>query len=341
MKQKVAVLGAGSWGTALAMVLVQNGHDVSIWGHHLDQIKEINTEHTNKRYLPEIKLPVELKAVPTIAECVAEADAVLFVVPTKAMREVAKQFVEVCDNQPVIIHASKGLEQKTHKRISDVLAEEIPEAMRKDIVVLSGPSHAEEVAVGDVTTITAACENLESAKYVQMLFSNSYFRIYTNQDVIGVEMGAALKNIIALGSGALHGLGYGDNARAAIMTRGLAEISRLGVAMGADPLTFIGLSGVGDLAVTCSSIHSRNFRAGSLLGQGHNLEQVLAEMGMIVEGVYTTKAAYELAKERQVDMPITETIYKVLYENETVDNVIKDIMLRDYKSEQEFEKGLE
>ncbi|MGY3766397.1 NAD(P)H-dependent glycerol-3-phosphate dehydrogenase [Vagococcus vulneris] len=340
MKQKVAVLGAGSWGTALAMVLVQNGHDVKIWGHHLEQIEEINTKHTNKRYLPKILLPTELKAVPSIEECVSEADAVLFVVPTKAIRSVAKQFVTVCRNKPVIIHASKGLEQETHKRISDILAEEIPKEKRKDIVVLSGPSHAEEVAVGDVTTITAACTNLQSAEYVQMLFSNSYFRIYTNQDVIGVEMGAALKNIIALGSGALHGLGYGDNARAAIMTRGLAEISRLGVAMGANPLTFIGLSGVGDLAVTCSSIHSRNFRAGSLLGQGHNLEQVLDEMGMIVEGVYTTKAAYELAQERGIDMPITETIYNVLYNYATVDNAINDIMLRDYKSEQEFEEDV-
>ena len=336
MKQKVAVLGAGSWGTALAMVLVENGHDVTIWGHHTEQMSEINENHTNSKYLPDIQLPIELKANYNMEECVADADAVLFVVPTKAMRSVAKQFVEVCHNQPVIIHASKGLEQVSYKRISEVLLEEIPAEHRKDVVVLSGPSHAEEVAVKDVTTITAAAADLACAEYVQQLFSNEYFRVYTNQDVIGVELGAALKNIIALGSGALHGLGYGDNARAAIMTRGLAEISRLGVAMGADPLTFIGLSGVGDLAVTCTSVHSRNWRAGDLLGKGHSLENVLDNMGMIVEGVSTTKAAYELSRELGIDMPITETIYKVLYDNENVDNVIKQIMLREFKSEQEF-----
>lgn len=336
MKQKVAVLGAGSWGTALAMVLVENGHDVTLWGHMKEQIEEINQMHTNKQYLPDIVLPTELKAEFSLEECIRDADAILFVVPTKAMREVAKQFVEVCHNQPVIIHASKGLEQGTHERISELLKEEIPVEKRKDVVVLSGPSHAEEVAVKDVTTITAASTNLKYAEYVQELFSNEYFRIYTNQDVIGVELGAALKNIIALGSGALHGLGYGDNARAAIMTRGLAEISRLGMAMGADPLTFIGLSGVGDLIVTCTSIHSRNFRAGSLLGQGHTLDDVLENMGMIVEGVSTTKAAYELSQDLNIEMPITETIYKVLYEGQNVDKMIKKIMLREFKSEQEF-----
>lgn len=336
MKQKIAVLGAGSWGTALAMVLVENGHDVTIWGHHKEQMEEMNKNHTNSHYLPDIQLPMELKATGDLKECVKDAEAVLFVVPTKAMREVAQKFVSVCNNQPVIIHASKGLEQKTHKRISEVLMDEIPENKRKDVVVLSGPSHAEEVAVKDVTTITAAAEKIEYAEYVQRLFSNEYFRVYTNQDVIGVELGAALKNIIALGSGALHGLGYGDNARAAIMTRGLAEISRLGVAMGADPLTFIGLSGVGDLAVTCTSVHSRNWRAGDLLGKGHSLDNVLDNMGMIVEGVSTTKAAYELSRDLKIEMPITETIYSVLYENEKVEKVVKDIMLREHKSEQEF-----
>lgn len=336
MKQKIAVLGAGSWGTALALVLNENKHDVTLWSHHPAQIKEINEEHTNTHYLSDIKLPENLKATENLKECVADADAVLFVVPTKAMREVAHKFNEVCENKPVIIHASKGLEQVSHKRISDVLKEEIAPEHRQDVVVLSGPSHAEEVAVKDVTTITAACENHASAQYVQELFSNRYFRVYTNQDVIGVEMGAALKNIIALGSGALHGLGYGDNARAAIMTRGLAEISRLGVAMGADPLTFIGLSGVGDLEVTCNSVHSRNWRTGNLLGQGQDLDTVLENMGMIVEGVATTKAAYELAEERKIEMPITEAIYRVLYNGEKIASVIEEIMLRDYKSEQEF-----
>ncbi len=336
IKQKVAVLGAGSWGTALAKTLVENGHDVMIWGNHEKQIDEINEHHTNTHYLPDVKLPEALKGTLDLAACIADADAVLFVVPTKATREVAAKFAAVCQNKPVVIHASKGLEKDTHKRISVVLAEEIPADKRQDIVVLSGPSHAEEVAVRDVTTITAASENLASAEYVQSLFSNEYFRIYTNQDVIGVETGAALKNIIALGAGALHGLGFGDNAKAAIMTRGLAEISRLGVAMGADPLTFIGLSGVGDLIVTCTSVHSRNWRAGDLLGKGHKLDGILENMGMIVEGVSTTRAAYELAQEMGIEMPITQAIYDVLYNDVDVDDAIRAIMLRDYKSEQEF-----
>lgn len=336
MKQKIAVLGPGSWGTALAKVLVENGHDVTIWGREADQIAEINEHHTNKHYLPDLVLPTDLKAELDLKTAVTGADAVLFVVPTKAIRSVAQQLVEVMDTKPVIIHASKGLEQGSHKRLSQVLMEEIPEAKRKDVVVLSGPSHAEEVAVRDITTITAASKNLSYAEYVQTLFMNDYFRIYTNDDVIGVETGAALKNIIALGSGAIHGLGFGDNAKAAIMTRGLAEISRLGVAMGADPLTFIGMSGVGDLIVTCTSVHSRNWRAGDLLGRGHNLQEVLDNMGMIVEGVSTTKAAYELSRELKVEMPITETIYSVLYEGADVNEAAKLIMLRDGRSEKEF-----
>ena len=336
MKQKITVLGPGSWGSALAQVLAENGHDVVIWGNNPAQIDEINTYHTNRHYLPNLKLPSSIHGEKDLAIAVKDADAVLFVVPTKAMRTVAEQFNRVCQNQPVIIHASKGLEQKTHKRISEILLEEIEEAHRQAVVVLSGPSHAEEVSVHDITTITAASENEQAAKYVQQLFTNEYFRIYTNTDVIGVETGAALKNIIAIGAGALHGLGFGDDAKAAIMTRGLAEISRLGVAMGADPLTFIGLSGVGDLIVTCTSVHSRNWRAGNLLGKGHQLDEVLDNMGMIVEGVATTNAAMELSQQLGVEMPITQAIYQVLYENRDIKTVAKDIMLRDSKVENEF-----
>lgn len=227
MKQKIAVLGPGSWGTALAQVLSENGHEVKIWGNNPAQIDEINTYHTNRHYLPDLKLPENILGVKALEEAIIDADAILFVVPTKAIRAVAKEFAEKATNRPVIIHASKGLEQGSHKRISEILAEEIPTEKRQDIVVLSGPSHAEEVAVHDITTITAASENEESAKYVQELFMNDYFRIYTNNDVIGVETGAALKNIIAIGAGAIAGLGFGDDAKAAIMTRGLAEISRL------------------------------------------------------------------------------------------------------------------
>lgn len=336
MKQKIAVLGPGSWGTALAQVLSENGHDVRLWGNHPVQMQEIRTSHTNKNYLPKLKMSETIKAFDDLAAAVADVDAVLFVVPTKAIRSVAQAFVNVCKNQPMIIHASKGLEHGTHKRISEILLEEISPQFRKGVVVLSGPSHAEEVAVHDLTTITAASENEVAAKYVQQLFMNDYFRIYTNRDVIGVETGAALKNIIAVGAGAIHGLGYGDNAKAAIMTRGLAEISRLGVAMGAEPLTFIGLSGVGDLIVTCTSVHSRNWRAGNLLGQGHALDEVLANMGMVVEGVSTTKAAYEISRELKIEMPITEVIYDVLYNGVDVKTAARNIMLRDGKSENEF-----
>jgi glycerol-3-phosphate dehydrogenase (NAD(P)+) len=336
LKQTVAVLGPGSWGTALAQVLAENGHEVRIWGNNQAQIDEINAHHTNKQYLSEIIIPDTIRGTMILEEAVAGADALLFVVPTKAIRSVAKEVAKTITNQPLIIHASKGLEQGTHKRISEVLNEEISSEQRSGLVVLSGPSHAEEVAVHDITTITAASTEISEATYVQSLFMNDYFRIYTNDDVIGVETGAALKNIIALGAGAIHGLGFGDNAKAAIMTRGLAEISRLGVAMGAKPLTFIGLSGVGDLIVTCTSVHSRNWRAGNLLGKGHKLEEVLENMGMIVEGVSTTKAAYELAQQLKVEMPITEAIYRVLYEGEAVKQAAKEIMLRDGKTENEF-----
>ncbi|MBO0453582.1 NAD(P)H-dependent glycerol-3-phosphate dehydrogenase [Candidatus Enterococcus murrayae] len=336
MKQKVAVLGPGSWGTALAQVLAENGHEVRLWGNHEAQIDEINTYHTNRHYLPDLKIPESIKGEKNLKNAVKDADAVLFVVPTKAIRSVAQEFAQVVENKPVIIHASKGLEQDTHKRISEVLAEEIPEERRQGVVVLSGPSHAEEVAVHDITTITAACKDEELATYVQKLFMNDYLRIYTNPDVIGVETGAALKNIIALGAGALHGLSYGDDAKAAIMTRGLAEISRLGVAMGANPLTFIGLSGVGDLIVTCTSVHSRNWRAGNLLGKGHKLDEVLENMGMIVEGVSTTKAAKELADGLNVNMPITETIYEVLYNGKDVRQACRELMTREGTFENEF-----
>lgn len=336
MKQTIAVLGPGSWGTALAQVLAENGHDVRIWGNLQAQIDEINTYHTNRHYLPDIKIPESITAYTDLSAAIADCDAILFVVPTKAMRSVAKQFAQTVKNKPVIIHASKGLEQDSHERISEVLLAEIPAEHCQAVAVLSGPSHAEEVIKHDITTITAASVDSEAARYVQDLFMNDYFRIYTNDDVIGVETGAALKNIIAIGAGAIHGLGFGDDAKAAIMTRGLAEISRLGVAMGANPLTFIGLSGVGDLIVTCTSVHSRNWRAGNLLGQGHKLAEVLDNMGMIVEGVSTTKAAMELSRQLKVEMPITQAIYEVLYEDKDIKVAAKEIMLRDAREENEF-----
>lgn len=336
MTEKIAVLGAGSWGSVLAKVLVENGHEVSLWSNSQAQVDELNQKHTNVKYLPDLKYPEALKATTDLTAAVKDAQTVLFVVPTKVIRLVAKQLIEVLEklgSKPLIVHASKGLELGSHKRISEVILEEIPAKYRSGLVVLSGPSHAEEVARRDITLITAASEDLANAKKVQKLFMNDYLRIYTNTDVIGVETGAAFKNVIAIGAGALHGLGYGDDAKAALMTRGLAEISRLGVSFGADPLTFIGLSGVGDLIVTCTSVHSRNWRAGDQLGQGKSLEDVIANMGMVIEGINTCKAAYELAQQKGIDMPITQAIYNVLYKQADIKEEIANLMQREGKTE--------
>lgn len=341
MTVKIAVLGAGSWGTILANLLVENGHQVELWGNDPKKVAEINEQHTNTHYLPDFKIDPQLHATIDLNVALDQVDVVLFVIPTQAIRAVAEQIVPVMiakKVKPVIVTASKGLEQGTHKRISEVLTEAIPETNRNGIVVLSGPSHAEDVAQKDITTLTAASSDLIQAQWIQEIFMNDYFRLYTNPDVVGVEIGAALKNVIALGAGALNGLGYGDNTKAALMTRGLAEISRLGVAMGANPLTFIGLSGVGDLIVTGTSVHSRNWRAGNALGKGQKLADVLANMGMVVEGVATCKAAYELAQQRSVDMPITRAIYNVLYEDCDIKTEIAYLMRRSGKPEIDFDE---
>lgn len=336
MTEKIAVLGAGSWGSVLAKVLVENGHEVALWSNSQAQVDELNQQHTNAKYLPNLIYPEALKATTDLKAAVKDAGTVLFVVPTKVIRLVAQQLIEVLEElgtKPLIVHASKGLELGSHKRISEVITEEIPTKYRSGMVVLSGPSHAEEVARQDITLITAASEDLANAKKVQALFMNDYLRIYTNSDVVGVETGAAFKNVIAIGAGALHGLGYGDDAKAALMTRGLAEISRLGVSFGADPLTFIGLSGVGDLIVTCTSVHSRNWRAGNQLGQGKSLEDVIANMGMVIEGINTCKAAYELAQQKGIEMPITQAIYNVLYKQADIKSEIANLMQREGKTE--------
>lgn len=335
-KQKVAILGPGSWGTALSQVLNDNGHDVRLWGNIPAQIDEINTEHTNKHYFKDIVLDEKIKATLDLREALADVDAVLFVVPTKVTRLVAKQVAEVLDHKVVVMHASKGLEPGTHERLSTILEEEIPADLRSEVVVVSGPSHAEETIVRDITLITAASKDIEAAKYVQSLFSNHYFRLYTNTDVVGVETAGALKNIIAVGAGALHGLGYGDNAKAAVITRGLAEITRLGVKLGADPLTYSGLSGVGDLIVTGTSVHSRNWRAGDALGRGEKLEDIERNMGMVIEGISTTKVAYEIAQELGVYMPITSAIYKSIYEGADFKESILGMMSNEFRSENEW-----
>ncbi|WP_405101788.1 NAD(P)H-dependent glycerol-3-phosphate dehydrogenase [Oceanobacillus sp. FSL H7-0719] len=330
--KKIAVLGAGSWGTALSVVLADNGHDVRLWSHRIEQADTINETHRNERYL-KIDLPETLKAYSSLQEAVAEVEAIVLVVPTKAIREVCASLGDILPEDVTIVHASKGIEPLTLKRVSEMIAEEMNDYPYEDIVVLSGPSHAEEVALRHPTTVTVAAQNQEKAIHAQNLFNSDTFRVYTSKDILGIELGGALKNIIALGAGISDGLGFGDNAKAALITRGLAEIARLGASLGANPMSFLGLSGVGDLIVTCTSVHSRNWRAGNLLGKGHRLDDVLEQMGMVVEGVRTVKAASQFAREQNVDMPITTGIYEILFEDKQPKEVVEQLMSRDKREE--------
>ncbi|ARI77241.1 NAD(P)H-dependent glycerol-3-phosphate dehydrogenase [Halobacillus mangrovi] len=333
--EKVAVLGAGSWGTALALVLADNGHEVALWSHRKEHADEINRLHTNEKYLKGISIPEAIVADNDLSKVVDGAKHIVLVVPTKAIREVCQDLTKVLKQKVIITHASKGIEPETYKRVSEIIQEEIPKEFYEDIVVLSGPSHAEEVSLRQPTTVTVSAGELHVAENVQDLFINSQFRVYTSPDLVGVELGGALKNIIALGAGISDGLGYGDNAKAALITRGLAEIARLGTSMGANPLTFSGLTGIGDLIVTCTSSHSRNWRAGYKLGQGNDLDEVLEQMGMVVEGVRTTKAAYQLSKDQEVEMPITAGIYQILFEQADPRDVVDQLMTRIRRHEME------
>lgn len=327
-QQIAAVLGAGSWGTALAMVLADNGHDVRLWSHNPNQVAEINEKRQNEKYLPGVTLPEAITAYADVEEAVHDAAAVILVVPAKATREVAAKLAGHIPAEAVIAHATKGIEPKTSKRVSQMIEEELEHVTHRPVVVLSGPSHAEEVAKRQPTTLSASSVEMEEAKKVQELFMNEYFRVYTITDMVGVELGGSLKNIIALGAGISDGLGYGDNAKAALITRGLAEIARLGTKLGANPLTFIGLSGMGDLIVTCTSVHSRNWRTGNMLGKGMTLDEALAQMGMAVEGVRTTEAVAELADKAGVDMPITQGINQVLFHGAKAKDIVDQLMTR-------------
>lgn len=312
-KERVAVIGAGSWGTALALVLADNGHHIQLWTRNERQKDEINDTHTNEKYLPGITLPDKITAYVSLEEALNGIEIVVLAVPTKAIRETLREIIKFQLQPLTIVHVSKGIEPDSLLRVSEIIDEEMPKRILKDIVVLSGPSHAEEVSLRHPTTVAVSSKNMEAAEKIQDLFMNQHFRVYTNPDLIGVEIGGSLKNIIALAAGISDGLGFGDNAKAALITRGLAEISRLGTKMGANPLTFSGLAGIGDLIVTCTSVHSRNWRAGNMLGKGQKLEDVLKDMGMVVEGVRTTKAAYQLAQKYNCKMPITEILYQILF----------------------------
>ncbi|MHD0397670.1 NAD(P)H-dependent glycerol-3-phosphate dehydrogenase [Staphylococcus simulans] len=330
---KVAVFGMGSFGTALANVLAQNGHDVLMWGKNKQSIEEINTYHTNSRYLNEAKLEAAIKATSDLDEAVNFSDTYLIALPTKAIREVVKQIDEKITSKKVFIHVAKGIENSTFERVSEMIEDSIAPEHNGGVAVLSGPSHAEEVVIQQPTTVAASSKDPKISKLTQDLFMNEYLRVYTNNDLVGVELGGALKNIIAVASGIVAGMGFGDNAKAALMTRGLAEISRLGEALGADPMTFLGLGGIGDLIVTCTSTHSRNYTLGYKIGQGKTVEEALSEMNMVAEGFYTTESVYHLAKEKHIDMPITSALYGVLFENVPLEKSLKLLMDRDKKSE--------
>lgn len=332
---EVAVIGAGSWGTALSIVLADNNHQVRIWGYKEDQMNEINRYHTNHKYLPDIDIPKSIVGYRSLDKAMERITTIILAVPTKAIRDVLKEINCCIKDKITVIHASKGIEPETLKRVSEVIEEEISPAKLEAVVVLSGPSHAEEVSRRQPTTVTVSSKNMESAKHAQDLFINENFRVYTNPDIIGVEIGGALKNIIALGAGISDGLGFGDNAKAALITRGLSEIARLGTKLGANPLTFAGLTGVGDLIVTCTSVHSRNWRAGNLLGKGHKLEEVLESMGMVVEGVRTTKAGYQLSKKYHVELPITTAIYEIIFNDQSPKEMVEGLMKRGRKHEME------
>ncbi|RNB81616.1 NAD(P)H-dependent glycerol-3-phosphate dehydrogenase [Brevibacillus fluminis] len=328
MSKSIAVVGAGSWGTALASVCADNGHDVTLWVRSAEIAEQINVKHTNEKYLPNEVLPEAIRACTDLAEVVSGKKYVLLVTPSHAMRAVVSQLASYLEPDVLLIHATKGLEQDTLKRMSEVIAEEVPAEIAERIVVLTGPSHAEEVIRRSPTTVVVSSKSHDAMLAAQDLLMNGAFRVYTNADMIGAEVAGSLKNIIALGAGLSDGLGFGDNAKAALLTRGLAEIGRLGVKMGANPLTFSGLAGVGDLVATCTSKHSRNWRAGYLLGQGKTVEEALAELVMVVEGVRTTSAAKTLAEREGVEMPITRGIYSVLFEGKSVRQVVEELMGR-------------
>lgn len=333
---KIAIIGSGSWGTALAQVLADNRHDVFVWGRNLDELVDIQIYHQNEKYFPGLKLNENIEAV-TDFKAIADSEIFILAIPSEAIEDVCNQLNASIEHPIIVINVSKGFHPHTHQRLSVYIREKLRHEILKDVVSLIGPSHAEEVVLRQLTLVNAVCENESSAKYVQELFSNSYFRVYRTTDVIGAEIGVAVKNVIALASGILSGLGFGDNTRAALMTRGLAEMTRYGLFFGAKAETFLGLTGVGDLIVTCTSQHSRNFQAGLLIGKNDSAKLFWETNTKTVEGVKAAKVVYEEAVKNKIYMPITEAIYKVLYEDAIPSESVEQLMRKALRSEQERE----
>lgn len=326
----IGVIGAGSWGTALAVLLCGNGHEVTLWSIIEDEVHTLQTKRENPDKLPGVKLPEKIEVTADLEKAVSGKQVLVLAVPSPYVRSTAHTMKPYVAEGQIIVNVAKGIEEDSLKTLSQVIEEEIPQAL---VAVMSGPSHAEEVGRGIPTTIVVGAHDRKTAEYLQGIFMNEVFRVYTSPDVLGIELGAALKNVVALAAGIADGLGYGDNTKAALITRGIAEIARLGTAMGGKVETFSGLSGIGDLIVTCASMHSRNRRAGILIGKGYSYEEAMKEVKMVVEGVYSAKAAVRLAEKCGVQLPIIEQVNAVLFEGKRADEAVKDLMLRDKKIE--------
>lgn len=330
--KKVAIIGAGSWGTALTLPLAENCREVNLWVRRQELCRLIRDERLNQDYLPGVKLPANVTVTSDLEAAIRDKDALVLVVPSHTVRTMARQIAPYLKKDTIIINCAKGVEEDTLRRISEILQEELPHCRP---AVLSGPNHAEEVGrlIPSATVVSAHTRTV--AEIAQDLFMTAFFRVYTNPDFLGVEISGALKNVIALGAGISDGLGFGDNTKAALMTRGLTEIARLGVKMGANPLTFAGLAGIGDLVVTCTSKHSRNRNFGVELGRGRNLEEILVGTRMVAEGVRTTRAAWQLAELHGVEMPITQQAYEVLFKHKNPRQAVEDLMRRGRRHEME------
>lgn len=325
----VSIIGGGSWGIAIAVLLHKNGHKITVWSKLENEIAMLKEKHEHKM-LPGIKLAEDMIFTTDAKEAADGKELLVMAVASAYTRSTAKEFAALVAPGQIIVNVAKGIEENTLLTLSEIIEEEIPQAQ---VAVLSGPSHAEEVSKGIPTTIVVGAKRKATAEYIQNLFMNDVFRVYTSPDLQGIELGGSLKNVVALAAGIADGLGYGDNTKAALITRGIAEISRLGVAMGAKLETFNGLTGIGDLIVTCASMHSRNRRAGILIGQGKTMQEAMDEVQMVVEGVYSAKAAMQLAEKYKVQLPIIEQVNKVLFEEKPAADAVKDLMLRDKKIE--------
>lgn len=326
----IGVIGAGSWGTALALLLHTNGHQVTVWSIVESEIEMLRTIREHKDKLPGVRIPEDIVFTTDLLTSIAGKDMLVLAVPSPFTRSTSRLMKEYVAPGQIIVNVAKGIEEGTLMTLSEIIEEEIPQA---DVAVMSGPSHAEEVGRKIPTTIVVGAKSKKSAEFISNCFMNEVFRVYISPDVLGIELGGSLKNVVALAAGIADGLGYGDNTKAALITRGIAEITRLGVAMGGKAETFSGLSGIGDLIVTCASMHSRNRRAGILIGQGKTMDEAMTEVKMVVEGVYSAKAAMSLSEKYHIQLPIIEQVNKVLFENKPADEAVKELMLRDKKTE--------